>query len=325
MSKTNFVIELGSSNTVIYKIGYGIVLREPSVVAIKNGRNEAFEVGAKAKRMLGKTDSSYHISYPIKNGIIEDEKSAEIMLRSFLDKVRDGNILAKINAVFCVSTGLSDNELLAFKNIAYGAGISRVDFINVCLAGLVGAGVMVENATATACVNLGGGSCNFVVAGLNEVIEGFSVAFGGLDMDKSIQEYIYNTKNLEISLQMAEKIKNECGSLYLQDTTNMEISGIDSQTKKPFTEIISATDVRLAIEHFFEKIHAGIEHVLYSCTADVISDVSSNGIYIIGGVANMVGLENYLSKKLNLKVNIPEIPENCTVMGAGTFIKSKNI
>ncbi|MBQ0017402.1 MAG: rod shape-determining protein, partial [Clostridiales bacterium] len=146
----------------------------------------------------------------------------------------------------------------------------------------------------------------------------FSVSFGGIDMDNSIIEYIKSLKNIEISSSVAEKLKNECGSLYLQDTTNMEILGVDLDTKRPVNEIITASEVRDAIIHYFENIKTGIEHLLYSCTADIISDVSLNGVYVVGGIANFVGLENYLSKKLNLHIIIPDEPENCTVLGANS-------
>ena len=312
MAKIKFVIELGSSNTVIYQVGYGIVLREPSVIVTKD--NKLLEVGIKAKKMIGKTDTVFQVIEPIQNGQIVDAKSAILMLKAFLSKVVEGK--TKIDVTFCVSTGLTDNDLLTFKQVAYECNISNVKFVNTCLSGLIGAGVSAGKSSAVACVNLGGGTSNFAVITLGKVIEGFSVTFGGIDMDKAIVKYVKDTKNMDISLSMAEKIKNECGSLYLQDTTNMEIIGVDCENKRPVADIISSAEVREAIISFFDNIKSGIDHLLSSCTNDVIADISLNGIVIIGGVANITGLENYLTKKLGVQVYIPDTPENCSVLGA---------
>ena len=312
MAKIKFVIELGSSNTVIYQVGYGIVLREPSVIVTKD--NKLLEVGIKAKKMIGKTDTVFQVIEPIQNGQIVDAKSAILMLKAFLSKVVEGK--TKIDVTFCVSTGLTDNDLLTFKQVAYECNISNVKFVNTSLSGLIGAGVSAGKSSAVACVNLGGGTSNFAVITLGKVIEGFSVTFGGIDMDKAIVKYVKDTKNMDISLSMAEKIKNECGSLYLQDTTNMEIIGVDCENKRPVADIISSAEVREAIISFFDNIKSGIDHLLSSCTNDVIADISLNGIVIIGGVANITGLENYLTKKLGVQVYIPDTPENCSVLGA---------
>lgn len=314
MKKEKFVIELGSSNTVIYKLGYGIVLREPSVLALDR-LEKTYEVGSRAKKMQGKTDDSLLVVEPIEHGVIASEAYAELMLKGFLEKVC---LVPFSNAeiTFCTSIGLGDNQLLSFMNIAYDIGVGKVKFTDVCLSALKGAKVMTDKATAIGCVNLGGGTINYAVVSLGKVIEGFSVNFGGKDMDLAIIDYIRALKNMEITSSMAEKIKNECGSLYAQDTTNLEVAGIDVDTKRPVTEIITASDVRDAIIHFFENIKTGVEHLLYSCSPDVISDVSRNGIYLVGGLANFTGLENYLSKKLNLRVIVPDEPENCTILGA---------
>lgn len=314
MAKEKFVIELGSSNTVIYKVGYGIVLREPSIVAVNKYDKKKYCVGQVAKKMQGKIDDSFLISSPIEHGVIVNEHLAGLMLNGFLNKVCKKR--SSVEITFCVSIGLTDNELLSFKNVAYANNITSVKFINVCLAGLKGANVKVDKAMAVACVNLGGGNSNFAVVSLSKTIEGFSIDFGGKDIDNAIIDYFRALKNVQFGEQVAEKIKNECGSLYTQDTTNIEITGIDCDTKRPITEIITAQEVREAIIEYFDKIKQAIEHLLYNCSADIINDVTKNGIYVIGGLANITGLENYLSKKLNMPIIIPEEPENCTILGA---------
>lgn len=315
MAKERFIVELGSSNTVIYKVGYGIVLREPTAVAVKSDTYEVLAVGSMAKKMQGKNDYSFDIVEPIKHGVVDNKQVAQQMFKIFLAKVLTKKVFSSVEVTLCVSTGLTDNQLMDFKDVVLFAGVDKLKFINVCLAGLIGSGVKVDKPSAVACINLGGGNCNFAVVSMNKIIEGFSVGFGGKEIDNAIIDYILAIKNMQISLSLAEKIKNDCGSLYLQDTSNMEIVGIDCDTKRPVSEIITATEVRDAIIPYFENIKKCLEKLLYSCTADVVSDITQNGVYVVGGLANITGLENFLSKSLNLQVIIPDEPENCTVMG----------
>ena len=314
MAKSKFVIELGSSFTVIYKKAYGIILKEPSVVAFDHKNHVAIEVGTKAKKMQGKVGDWVELIEPIVNGIVKQEEYALAMLQKFFEKILE-NKYEQFDITFVTRIGLNDNELLTLKNIAYSLGAVKVDFTDVCVSGLVGAGVQIEKSNAVACVNLGGETCNYAVVSLGKTIKGFSIGFGGKNMDMAIKEYLRATKNLEISNAYAEKIKNECASLYSQDTSNMEVNGVDCDTKRPVAEIIYATEIREAILHFFDKICEGIEQLLYSCSADVIADISKNGIYVIGGVANLTGIENYLYKKINMPIIVPDEPENCTIIG----------
>lgn len=316
MQKINLVIEMGSSNTVIYKVGSGIVLKEPTLIAVKTDKLVAVEIGERAKKMVGKTDDTMKIICPISHGIIYNAPVCELMLKGFLRKVLpEKTVNIQLNIVFIVTNGITEAELLLFKNIAFACGVSKVDFINVCLASLVGANVIIDKPRATVCVNLGGGTCDFAVVSLSDIISGFSISFGGYDMDKAIKDYVYNALDLEISILTAEKLKNECGSLYLQDTTNIEINGIDTMSGKPKAVIISALDIRTAIEPFFDKIYQATEYLIKGCSPAVVTDIANNGIYIVGGIANIVGLENYMSKKLNMQVVIPEQPENCAILG----------
>ena len=317
MRKEKLVIELGSTNTVIYKQGYGIVLREPSALTINSKDCSVVDAGLKAKKMQGKVNESILYVEPIENGIITDEKCAELMLDYFLNKVITKSVFAKISATFCVSIGLDDNQLMAYKNIAYNCGIDNVEFVNTCSASLIGADSKASSNGAVACVNIGGGTVNMAVISYGNTVDGFSLTFGGKDMDNAIIDYVKGVKGIEISQSVAEKIKNECGSLYLQDTSNMEIVGSDCETKKPVSDIIASYEVREAVSYYFDTILKGIEHLLHSCSADIIKDIMQNGLYLTGGVANFTGLENYLTKALNLRVIIPDEPENCAVLGAG--------
>ena len=318
MKTLQLVIELGSSNTVIYRMGNGIVLREPSLVALKNG--EIIEVGLKAKKMNGKTDDNISIISPIKQGVIVNEKLCSQMLSKFLDKVFDFMVPKQFEVLFCVQNGLSQAELIDFKNVAYSCNAKSVDFINVTKASALSLGYNNQNPHATIVVNIGGGTTNLAVVSLGEVIDGFSLGFGGLDMDKSIKEYVDTVYGHSIGLNSAEKLKNQCGSLYVQDRTNLEVSGIDIMTKKPQICIVGANDILNSVEHFFNNIVLGVEQLLHICTPDIVAEITENGILVCGGVANITGLEDYMSKKLNLKVVIPEQPENSAILGGALFL-----
>lgn len=322
MKTIELVIELGSSNTVIYKMGNGIVLREPSLVAIKDGK--IIEVGNKAKKLSGKTDENISIVSPIDKGVIVNETICGEMLSKFLDKVLDYIVPRPFSILFCVQNGLNEQELLSYKNVAYSCNAKQVDFINVCKAGAYSVGFNSSNPHATISVNIGGGTVNIAVVSIGEVIDGFSIGFGGNDMDNAIKNYVEAVYGHNISLTSAEKLKNQCGSLYIQDTTNLEVSGIDVISKRPQVEIVNANDVLNSVEHYFNNIAISIEQILHICTPDIIADITENGIIVFGGVANMVGLEDYLSKKLNLKVKVLEQPENSTVLGGALLLSEQN-
>lgn len=311
MKKIELTIEIGSSYIVIAQSGNGIVLREPSLLAYDKNSGEVIATGNQAKKMIGKTTSSVIIFSPVENGIIKEEKYANILLDQMLKKVISSRLFTKIDVNYIVRTGLTEDEILVIKNVLYSCGASSINFVNSTIAGLIGSGVNISNPTAYLSLHIGGGSTNISVVSMNNIIAGISISFGGIEMDEAIRDYMIETAHFEMSLTSAEKVKEECGSLYLQDTTNMEVNGIDTVTKMPRTEIIYAQDVRTATAKFFDNIVSSIEYVLNDCSPDIVADLTPNGIYVTGGVANIVGLENYLSKKLNLPVHIQDSPENC--------------
>jgi len=311
MKKVELTVEIGSSNIVIALKGNGIVLREPSLIALDKNSNEIIATGIKAKKMIGKITSSVIIFSPVENGVIKEEKYATILLDEMLKKVLPSRLFTKIDVNYIVRTGLTENEILTIKNVLYACGASSVNLKNSTIQGLLGAGVNISNPTAYLSVHMGGGSTNVSVISMNRIIDGISISFGGIEMDEAIKDYMVEVANFEMGLTLCEKVKQECGSLFLQDTTSMEVNGIDYNTKMPKTIMINAQDVRNAIVSFFDLLVSSIESVLNECSPDIVADLTPNGIYVTGGMANIVGLENFLCKKLNLPVHIPDSPENC--------------
>ena len=325
MSKIHLIVELGSSNTYIYRIGSGLLLYEPTLVATKYGSDELFAVGHEAKKLIGKTSEAIAVISPIERGLVVNKQMAQMMFQEFFKKVvPNKNLLSGVDVKLCVSNGLSDNQIADFKEVIYYAGVDNIDVMFSSVVSLVGADININKPSAYISLNIGGGTTDFAVVSLNEIVTGFSVDFGGQDMDEAIRQYIYNTKRLEISLLSAEKLKNECLSLYANDTSNMEVSGVDIDTKKPRSEIILSSDIRISVLHFFDNICAGLEHLVNLCSPEIASDIAPNGIVITGGVANLVGLENYITQKVALPCFVPEEPELATIVGGAKFYLGKD-
>ena len=234
MAKIHLIVELGSSNTYIYRIGSGLLLAEPTLVATKYGKTELFAVGGDAKKLIGKTNEAITVISPIQNGVLANKQMAQEMFAIFYKKVVPSKtVFDSIDVTLCVSNGLSDNQIEDLKEVIYASGIGNINIVYSSVVSLVGADININKPSAVISLNIGGGTTDFAVVSLNEIVTGFSINFGGQDMDEAIRQYILNTKRLEISVLSAEKLKNECLSLYENDTSNMEVSGIDIDTKKP--------------------------------------------------------------------------------------------
>ena len=320
MAKIHLIVELGSTNTYIYRVGKGLLLAEPTLVATKYGHEELFAVGLDAKKLIGKTSEAITVISPIQNGTVANKSMAQEMFKVFYKKVVPSKTVFDIvDVTLCVSNGLSDNQLEDLKEVIYSSGIGNINVVLSSVVALVGADVNINKPSAVISLNIGGGTTDFAVVSLNEIVTGFSVNFGGQDMDEAIRQYIFNTKRMEISILSAEKLKNECLSLYENDMSNMEVSGIDIDTKKPRSEIILSNDIRISVLHFFDNICTGLEHLVNLCSPEIASDIAPNGIVITGGVANMVGIESYITKKLNLPCFVPEEPAIATVVGGAQY------
>ncbi len=328
MAKIHLILEIGSSNTYIYRIGKGLLLAEPTLVAMKYGKEEPFAVGFSAKKLIGKTSEAITVISPIENGVIKNKKLTIEMLKVFYNKVvPTKTVFDTVDVSLCISNGLTEKQIEDYKEVIYSIGIGNVDTLYSSIVSLVGADVNINKPSAVISLNIGGGTTDFAVVSLNEIVTGFSINFGGIDMDEAIRQYIYNEKGLEISIISAEKLKNECLSMYPNDTSNMEVSGIDIETKKPRSEIILSTDLRLAVLHFIDNICSGIEHLINLCSPEIASDIAPNGIVLTGGVANLVGIDDYITKKVSLPCHIPDEPTLATIVGGAKYylnnLKSK--
>lgn len=320
MAKTILGIDFGSTNTSIYKKHVGIVLKEPTMLAISEsmGEMKIVDYGLNAKKMLGKTNEDIEFVSPILNGTICNMRLAESLLAYFINKILYSN--EKFEIVFSVPCGLSEEEILNFKNLGLKLGASKVSLVPSVLMALLGANINIDKATGYLSLNLGGGTIDMAICSLNQIIKGFSLYFGGNKIDEAIKLYVNQFMDMQISNLTSEKLKTEVGSLFYNDLTNAEFSGVDINTKSPKTEVLGAEHLRDTLEFYFQKVYMAIKVLINSASPDIVSDLSINGIIVTGGLANLTGLENYLSKNLNLPVLISENTENAVVLGLGKLI-----
>ncbi len=320
MSKTIIAIDLGTSNTSIYKKQIGVVLKEPTLLAVSetNGKTEIVEYGLSAKKMLGKTNEDIKFVSPVNCGIISNLALCEKLLAYFLDKIMFSN--EKFDIVFTVPCGLTEDEILTFKNLGLKLGAGKVDLVPSVLVALLGANENINKASGYISLNLGGGTIDMAICSLNSILKGFSLGFGGNKIDEAIKLYVEQFLDMQISSVTSEKLKNEAGSLFVHDLTNCEFSGVDINTKSPKIEVIEASSLRDTLEFYFQKVYMAIKVMINSCNPDIVSDLSINGIIVTGSLANLTGLENYLSKNLNLPVKICEDCDNAVILGAGKLI-----
>ena len=324
MAKTIFAIDLGTTNTRIYKKNIGVVLSEPTIICVTEnlGKTEIIAYGLEAKKMQGKTNEDLEFVSPVMNGIITSIKLSESLLEYFLSKVTKNG--EKFDIVFTVPCGLSEEEILNFKNLGFSLGAGKVYLVPSVLTALMGAGENLNKASGVVSLNLGGGTIDMAICSLNQILKGYSIFFGGNKIDEAIKLYVNQFLDMSISNQTAEKLKIEAGSLFMHDLTNCEFSGVDINTKSPKTEVIDASSLRDTLEFYFQKVYMAIKVMINSASPDIVSDLSINGVVVTGGLANLTGLENYLSKNLNLPVMMSEDAENSVILGAGKLIADEN-
>ena len=324
MKKIQFVVELGSTNTYIYRIGQGVQLAEPSLIAVKNFSHEVIAVGQEAKKMIGKTNNEISVVYPIEHGVVINQVLAEEMFARLFKKVMPKiNPLDKVEVLLCVSNGLNDKQIDDLCGVIYSVGVGNVKVVSSSITSLASTDVSIDRPNAIISLNIGGGTTDFAVVSLNDVVSGFSIDFGGRDIDIAIKQYLEATARLDISILTAEKLKNECLSLYVNDSTNLEVSGIDIDTKTPRSEIIFSNDIIYPILHFFDDICSGLNHLVNLCSPEIASDIAPNGIVVTGGVANLSGLADFITKKLGLPCVVADEPAFATVVGGAKYLLNK--
>jgi rod shape-determining protein MreB len=327
MMSADMAIDLGTANTLVYVRGQGIVLNEPSVVAITitSGRKQVLRVGEEAKQMLGRTPGDIMAIRPLRDGVIADFEVAEEMIKHFIRKVHNRRSFASPQMVICVPSGSTAVERRAIQEAAESAGARRVDLIEEPMAAAIGAGLPVTEATGSMIVDIGGGTTEVAVISLGGIVYSRSVRIGGDKMDDAIINYIRRTHNLLIGETTAERIKKEIGSACPPEEGEgrmMEIKGRDLMNGVPKELVISERQIAEALAEPVGAIIDAVKGALEHTAPELAADIVDRGIVMSGGGSLLSNLDYVLRYATGLAVTVADDPLSCVVMGSGQALEN---
>ncbi|PZS05991.1 MAG: rod shape-determining protein [Pseudonocardiales bacterium] len=316
-------MDLGTANTVVYVRGRGIVLNEPSVVAMNTGTGEVLAVGTEAKAMIGRTPGNIVAIRPLKDGVIADFDTTERMLRYFIRKVhRRRHLLHGPRVVVCVPSGVTGVEQRAVKESTYNAGASKVFIIEEPMAAAIGSGLPVSEPTGNMVVDIGGGTTEVAVISLGGIVTSQSIRTAGDELDVSIINYIKKEYSLMLGERTAEEIKVAIGSAFpIAEPREAEIRGRDLVTGLPKTITVSDAEIRKAIEEPVNAIVDAVKATLDTCPPELAGDIMDRGVVLTGGGALLAGLDERLKHETSMPIIIADNPLHSVALGAGRCVE----
>ncbi|MDQ1604574.1 MAG: rod shape-determining protein MreB [Actinomycetota bacterium] len=318
----DMAVDLGTANTLVYVRGKGIVLNEPSVVAINTNTGGILAVGAEAKKMIGRTPGNIVAIRPLKDGVIADFDTTERMLRYFIQKVHRRRHLAKPRIVVCVPSGITGVEQRAVKDAGYAAGARKDYIIEEPMAAAIGAGLPVHEPTGNMVVDIGGGTTEVAVISLGGIVTSQSIRTGGDELDTAIITYVKKEYSLMLGERTAEEIKMAIGSAFPSpDEPHAEIRGRDLVSGLPKTIVVSAEEIRKAIEEPVNSIIDAVKTTLDKCPPELSGDVMDRGIVITGGGALLKGLDERLRHETGMPIHLTDRPLDSVAMGSGKCVE----
>ena len=326
MFSNDLAIDLGTANTLVYLKGKGIVVSEPSVVAVQKdgmGSRKVLAVGKEAKKMLGRTPGSIVAIRPMKDGVIADFDITEEMLRYFIQKVHNRKTLVRPRIVICVPSGITQVEKRAVKESAESAGAREVYLIEEPMAAAIGAGLPITEASGNLIVDIGGGTTEVAVISLAGIVYAKSVRVGGDKIDEAIVQYLKRKYNLLIGERTAEQVKIEIGSAYPDpggEVRTMEVKGRDLVSGIPKTLPIDSNEIREAMTETVNAIVEAVRIALERTPPELAADIVDKGIVLAGGGAYLRNLDVLLREETGLPVVIAEDPLSCVVLGSGRVL-----
>jgi rod shape-determining protein MreB len=317
----DMAVDLGTANTLVYVRGRGIILNEPSVVAVNVKDGRPLAVGAEAKRMIGRTPSHIQAIRPLKDGVIADFEICEKMLRYFIQRVHQRRF-AKPRMVICVPSGITGVEQRAVMEAAEYAGARKAYIIEEPMAAAIGAGLPVHEPTGNMVVDIGGGTTEVAVISLGGIVTSQSVRIGGDELDEAIISYIKKEYSLALGERTAEEIKIALGSAFpLEEELHAEIRGRDLVTGLPKTVVVSTEEIRKAIEEPVTAITDAVKVTLDKTPPELAADIMEQGIVLTGGGALLHGLEARLQHETGMPIVVAREPLNCVAIGAGQCLE----
>ena len=318
-------IDLGTANTLVYVKDRGIVLREPSVVAIQQGSNRVLAVGEEAKRMLGRTPGNIVAIRPMKAGVIADFEVTEAMLRYFIRKAHNRKWVVRPRIIISVPSGITEVEKRAVKDSATHAGAREVYLIEEPMAAAIGVGLPVQEPAGNMIVDMGGGTTEVAIISLAGIVLSRSVRVGGDEMDEAIVQYLKRVYNLMIGERTAEEIKISIGSAYpLGEELSTEVKGRDLVAGLPKTLTITSEEIREALQEPVSAIVEAIRITLERCPPELSSDLVDRGIVLAGGTSQLRGMDKLLAEQTGLPVHVAEDPLSAVAEGTGVVLHELN-
>ncbi|GKT10500.1 rod shape-determining protein [Desulforhabdus sp. TSK] len=325
----DLAIDLGTANTLVYVRGKGIVLCEPSVVAVRKdeqGANRVVAVGKDAKMMLGKTPGNIQAIRPMKDGVIADFEVAEAMLRYFIRKVHNRRSLIRPRIIVCIPSGVTQVERRAVRESAESAGAREVYLIEEPMAAAIGAGLPITEPLCNMVVDIGGGTTEVAIISLAGIVYSRSVRAGGDKMDLAVLQHIKRKYNLLIGERTAELIKTTIGNAYpMEQVETMSIKGRDLVSGIPKTVEINSDEVRESIQEQIDSIVEIVKIALEQMPPELAGDIVDRGIVLTGGGALLKGLDQLLRKETGLPITITEDPLSTVVLGSGKALEEIEI
>jgi rod shape-determining protein MreB len=321
MFSNDLAIDLGTANTLIYVKGKGIILSEPSVVAIKRGTNQVLKVGKEAKEMLGRTPGSIVAIRPLKDGVIADFDVTEQMIRAFIVKIHNRKTLVRPRIIVGVPSGITQVEKRAIRDSAEQAGAREVYLIEEPMAAAIGAGLPVQEPSGSMIVDIGGGTTEVAVISLSGIVYSQSVRIAGDEMDEAITQYLKRKYNLLVGERTSENIKIQIGSAYpFDEPRKMEITGRDLVDGTPRSLTIHDGEIREALQEVIAPILDAVKMALDQIPPELAADLTEKGIILAGGGSLLHGLDTLIALETHLKVRVADDPLSCVVLGTGKVL-----
>jgi rod shape-determining protein MreB len=316
-------IDLGTANTLVYIRGEGIVLNEPSIVAVDHNTREVRELGYEALQMHERTHKDIETIWPLKDGVIADFKVAEQMIQGLLKKVKKNWLTSIRSMVVCVPSGITEVEKRAVRDSAEHAGAKQVSLVSEPMAAAIGIGLDISEAVGNMVVDVGGGTTEIAVIALSGIVIDESLRVGGTDLDKAIMQYFKRNHNLLIGSRTAERIKCEIGSAIELDTElELSVKGRDLVSGIPKLRTISSVNVREALTDNLDQISAAVLRALERTPPELGADVLERGIMMTGGGAMLEGIDKMLRDRVELPVYVAEDPLTAVVRGTGEVLEN---
>lgn len=321
-------IDLGTANTLVYVSGKGIVLQEPSVVAIDQDLKIPLAVGEEAKKMLGRTPGNVIALRPLRDGVIADFDTAELMLKTFIRRVHEGRTIVSPRIIIGIPSGVTGVERRAVIEAATQAGAREVRLIDEPIAAAIGAGLPVAEATGNMIIDIGGGTTEVAVLSLQGTVISESVRVAGDELNESIVQYMKKVHNLVIGERTAEEIKIQVGSAYPtteDDDVMMEVRGLHLLSGLPRTVTIKGPEIRESMSEPLSVIVEAVKRTLERTPPELAADIIDRGIMLAGGGALMKGLDTLISHETGIVTHVAADPLCCVVLGTGRVLENKQL